>query len=217
MKSIRTLLSCIFLGILINGVTLQAQDAKPKHRFFIGAGIGACDVAFKQLGKTVSGIGPSINAFLGYRFSEKWSLRLEYSINHPNDEQPRITDIVVTKTIYNGDVILGTKMVRNPAVLRTDFILISFQKNAASNFFYQINGGFGWNHAASYYIPKDEVIEACISKELGYALGLSGGYERPLSDHLSFFLEGSVRWSSGEDSTNARFVFGLGAGAKWDF
>ena len=111
-------------------------------------------------------------------------------MNHPNDEEPRLTDIVVTKTIYDGDVILGTKMVRNPAVLRTDFLLISFQKNIASNYFYRMSGGFGWNYAASYYIPKDEVIKAFIDNELGYALGMTGGYERRLSDHLA--LSGGV-------------------------
>ena len=45
-KSIKTRFSYLIFWILINGVILQAQDAKAKRRFFIGAGIGACDVVF---------------------------------------------------------------------------------------------------------------------------------------------------------------------------
>jgi hypothetical protein len=60
-------------------------------------------------------------------------------------------------------------------------------------------------------------MDASKSWDTGLGLGLAGGYERYLSDHLSLSLETSVRWSNGEDSTSARFIFGLGTAVKWDF
>jgi len=208
--------ACLILVAWICGNPLRAQETKLKHRMFIGAGIGISNVAFSQLDKTVNGFGPSFDALLGVNLSDKISLQLEYVMNHPNDEEPKTTDIIVTKKITNGIEIMGTEIVRVPKVLQTNHLLISFRKSLLNHIYYRLSAGLGWHLGASYYI-QEKVISAGIESEIGYALGLVGGYERYVSDRLSLAIEASVRWSSGEDSTSARFVFGLGTVVKWDF
>jgi hypothetical protein len=216
-KPVRLISVCLILLAWICSDALRAQDAKLKHRIFIGAGIGFCDVVCRERGMTVSDLGPSFSAALGLYLSDKISLQLEYGVTHPNDDEPRTSDLMVITTIYNGDKISRFEVVRSPIVLKTKFLLLSFQRRIFNNYFYRIGVGFGGNYSNGYYTSEDAVLKADISREIAYGFGFAGGYERNISDRLALALEASVRWSSGEDSSTARFVFGLGTVVKWDF
>jgi len=216
-KPLKHISGCLIFWVFIFAISLRGQDKKPKHRIFIGGGIGVCDIVSRELGKTVGGFGPSYSVVFGLHIFEKSSLQLEYIVNHPNDEEPKISDLMVITTIHNGEKYHRFEFVRSPKVFQTKLLLLSFRRNVLHDLFYRIGVGFGANYFNTYRTSEDAVLEARISREIAYALGLAGGYERHISDRLSLALEASVRWSSGEDSSSARFVFGLGTVVKWDF
>jgi hypothetical protein len=208
---------CLVIRALLITSPLRAQELKNKGCIFIGGGIGLGLVTKNQLGKGISGFGPSFNARLGISLSKKSSLQLEYIVNHPNDETPQSSDILVTKEIINGNENHGLAFIRYPKLFQTRLLLISFQKTIFQDIYYRIGLGLGSNCFAIYRESKDAVMDASKSWDTGLGLGMAGGYERYLSSHLSLSLEASVRYSNGEDSTSARFVFGLGTVVKWDF
>lgn len=208
---------CLILVAWIYSNPLQAQDTKPKYPLLVGAGIGFCGVACRELGKTVGDLGPSLSVIFGFRLSEKSSLQLEYIVSHPNDEEPRTSDLMVITTVGKENTYHRFETVRSPKVYKTKLLLLSFQRKIFRDFFYRIGVGLGGNYYNGYYTSEDAVLDARIYGDGGYALGLAGGYERRVSDRLSLAIEASVRWSSGEDSTSARFVFGLGTVVKWEF
>jgi len=209
-------ISLVFSAVLITS-PIRAQELKSKGSIFIGGGIGIGLVTKNQLGKGISGFGPSFDARLGINLSKKSSLQLEYIIDHPNDETPQASDILVTKEIINGNENHRLTFVRYPKIFQARLLLISFQRTVFRDFYYRIGLGLGSNCFAIYRESKDAVMDASKSWDTGLGLGLAGGYERYLSDNLSISLEASARWSNGEDSTSARFIFGLGTVVKWDF
>ena len=217
MKPLRHISGYLILGVLFFALSLRAQNTKPKHRIFIGGGIGVCEVVKRKLGKTVGDLGPSFSAVFGLRLSEKSSLQLEYIENHPNDEEPKISDLIVITTVHNGEKYHRFETVRSPKIFQTKLLLLSFQRKIFQDFFYRIGVGLGGNYFNGYSTSEAAVLDARIYGDGGYAFGLAGGYERYISDRLALALEASVRWSSGEDSSSARFVFGLGTVVKWDF
>jgi len=216
-RLIRFILPLTFFVAMISEYPIRAQETKSSRHLFIGGGIGVCNVIYRQLGKTVNDLGPSYSVLLGIKLSNKTSLQLEYIINHPNDEEPRISDILVEKIRQNGGENFKFTVVRSPKIFQTNLLLISLQRTVFRDFFYRIGVGFGGNYISVYTVSRDAVLEAKTSGDGGYALGFAGGYERHISDRLSLALEASVRWSSGEDSSSARFIIGLGTIVKWDF
>jgi hypothetical protein len=216
-KMIRRISASLILGALIMIGPLQAQEEKSKHSIYMGGGVGMSLVAKNQHEQSYGDIGPSYSIFFGVHLSANNSLQLEYIVSHPNDDVPQMTDIIVTKLIHDGieDYLFTT--VRSPKMFQTRLLLLSFHRAIFRDFFYRIGIGLGSNDFAIYNTSKDAVLAAKRARDNGYALGLTGGYERNISDRLSLAIEASVRWSSGEDSTSARLVFGLGTVVKWDF
>lgn len=216
-KPRRHFLAWFIVIAALSTASLQAQEQKSQKRFFLGAGIGLCDVAFRQLGKTVDEFGPSFSGFLDIHLSQRASLQLEYSVLHPNDEEPRISDILVTIPENSQDGYAIFTFVRYPRIFRTRVLLLSYQRLIARNLYVRAGLGVGGNDFARYRETKDAVVEAGVSTEGGYALGLAAGYQRSLSNRFKLTLEVTVRISTGEDSTSAAWVFGLGTALTWDF
>jgi len=158
-----------------------------------------------------------ITPYFGFRLSKKSSLQLEFIVNRPRDEKPRTSDLKVITEIRDGTEYYSYEPVRSPKVLQTKFLLLSFRRNVFRDFFYQAGLGFGSNIFADYRVSGGSVKSAGLWREIAYGVGFVGGYERPISGRASLALEASIRWSSGEDSTCARLVFGLGTVIKWNF
>jgi hypothetical protein len=214
-KLLRTLPVWFIVIAALFSASLQAQDQKSQKRFFLGAGIGLCDVVrFRPI---VHEIGPSFSGLIGIHISRKASLLLEYSVLHPNDEDPRISDILVTIPENSQDGYAIFTVVRYPKVIRTRVVLLSYQRLISRDFYVRAGLGVGGNDFAGYRETKDAVVGADISTDGGYALGLAAGYQRSLSNRFILALEATLRISTGEDSTRARWVFGLGTALTWDF
>jgi len=204
----------IVIGSL-SSASLQAQDQKPQKRFFLGAGIGLCDVV--RFRPFVNELGPSLSGLIGIHLSRKASLLLEYTILHPNDEKPRISDILVTMPENSQDGHATFTFVRYPKVVRTRVVILSYQRQIARDLYVRAGLGLGSNDSSAYLVSNDTVVEAYVSPDTGYAMGFAAGYRRFLSDRLILAIEATVRVSTGEDSTSARWVFGLGTALTWDF
>lgn len=212
---LREFLAWFIMIAALSSASLQAQEQKSQKRFFLGAGIGLCDVVrFRPI---VHEIGPSFFGIVGIRLSRRASLQLEYSVHHPNDENPRISDILVTMPENSQDGYAIFTVVRYPKIVRTRVLLLSYQRLISRDLYVRAGLGIGGNDHTDYRIANNAVIGAGVSTEGGYALGLAAGYQRSLSNRFKLALEATLRISNGEDSTSSRWVFGLGTALTWDF
>lgn len=103
--------------LLMGGVCfssdLHAQALERKPGYLIGGEIGFSNVATEIGAGEINDTGPTIGIRMGRRFSDRFSLMLEFSVHHFNDETPQTSDLRVDTTIVDGREIYGVSFIKN--------------------------------------------------------------------------------------------------------
>lgn len=206
--------SLLFWILFITLADVLAQD---NRRFFIGAaggyGIVTANeyVLYLPYEQVETDDGLMFEGSLGYQISPSFFISVEYSVAHPNNERPQISDIKQSAG-YKQDF----QLVRNPKVFKTTHLQVCLKIFLSKSFFVKPGLGLAWNDSETYPHDQNEISGAFIYTTKSPSLGLAAGYETIITSHFRFSLEGVVRLSI-SDPIFARLVSGIQAGFLWFF
>jgi hypothetical protein len=162
----------------------------------VGGGFGQVRSA------TESGTGPQLNGRVGVQLSRQLMAVVEVGVFGPENEVPRVGDVVVDE---RG---VSTIVRRRTRLLRTPVLLLGVQAGGGDGLYVRGAVGVG-SHSYAAYGPWPEMNTASTSSEVGPAAGLSAGYSVRIGARLHMGIEAVVIRSGGEDSSGARTILGL--------
>lgn len=191
------------LAMAIAAGCILAPDAEAQAGgWMLGVGGGVSQV--RKDGTGESAVRPHLRMTLGRRISRHVAVGVEGTAFGLFDEEP------------TG---FGTPAdsIGNRNLVATETVLATVQIDVAPNLYLRPGVGIA-RHAFTVYDPGDDdvIADAYVGHEGGLAAGLSAGYAFRVG-RMALGVEGTAVRSGGEDSTAARWIYGLQVGPTFRF
>jgi hypothetical protein len=140
------------------------------------------------------------------RVERRWTHRLSWGVEAGTwglrDEEPRVGDL--TTDASGQDIVVH----RRPRIVNTRTVLGFVGVEVSPDVFVRAGGGLG-GHAYPIYGRFPELDSAEVSREWGLVVAASAGRQWRPARRVAIAIEGFFLWSSGEDSTSSRQLFGV--------